>query len=130
MFVNGSGQNEQSLERTFHRCFLPSFTSFGWGVSEEKIKMWKVNRRRTPSNGKSSHCLSSNNNTGTMTNNEFITCITFNFCKHILKTKLYIEFIIQNIIVYLLSYIIIILSWFFPQISVIFSICPVITQVQ
>jgi uncharacterized alpha/beta hydrolase family protein len=26
MFVNGSGQNEQSLERTFHRCFLPSFT--------------------------------------------------------------------------------------------------------
>ena len=29
MFVNGSGQNEQSLERTFDRCFLPSFTSFG-----------------------------------------------------------------------------------------------------
>jgi hypothetical protein len=29
MFVNGSGQNEQFLERTFHRCFLPSFTSFG-----------------------------------------------------------------------------------------------------
>jgi hypothetical protein len=28
MFVNGSGQNEQSLERIFHRCFLPSFTSF------------------------------------------------------------------------------------------------------
>ena len=28
MFVNRSGQNEQSLERTFHRCFLPSFTSF------------------------------------------------------------------------------------------------------
>ena len=27
--VDGSGQNEQSLERTFHRCFLPSFTSFG-----------------------------------------------------------------------------------------------------
>ena len=24
MFVDGSGQNEQSLERTFHRCFLPS----------------------------------------------------------------------------------------------------------
>jgi hypothetical protein len=22
MFVNGSGQNVQSLERTFHRCFL------------------------------------------------------------------------------------------------------------
>jgi hypothetical protein len=29
MFANGSVQNEQSLERTFHRCFLPSFTSFG-----------------------------------------------------------------------------------------------------
>jgi hypothetical protein len=29
MFVNGSGQNEQSSERTFYRCFLPSFTSFG-----------------------------------------------------------------------------------------------------
>ena len=42
MFVNGSGQNE----RTFHRCFLPSFTSFSWGVSE-KIKMWKVNGRQT-----------------------------------------------------------------------------------
>ena len=27
------------------------------GVSEEKIKMWKVNGRRTPSDGKSSHCL-------------------------------------------------------------------------
>ena len=57
MFVDGSGQNEQSLERTFHRCFLPSFTSFGWGVSEEKIKMWKVNGRQMPSDGKSSHCL-------------------------------------------------------------------------
>jgi hypothetical protein len=29
MFVNGSGQNEHYLERTFHRCFLPSFISFG-----------------------------------------------------------------------------------------------------
>jgi hypothetical protein len=29
MFVNRSGQNKQSLERTFHRCFLPSFSSFG-----------------------------------------------------------------------------------------------------
>jgi hypothetical protein len=26
-------------------------------VSEEKIKMWKVNGRRTPSDGKSSRCL-------------------------------------------------------------------------
>ena len=36
MFVNGSGQNEQSLQRTFHRCFLPSFGSFGKAVSEDK----------------------------------------------------------------------------------------------
>jgi len=46
VFVDGSRQNEQTLERTFHRCFLPSFTSFGWAVSE-KIKMWKVNGRQT-----------------------------------------------------------------------------------
>jgi hypothetical protein len=32
-----------SLERTFHRCFLPSFRSIGSAVSEEKIKTWKVN---------------------------------------------------------------------------------------
>jgi hypothetical protein len=57
MFVNSSGQNEQSLERTFHRCFLPSFSSFGWEVSEEKIKMRKVKGRRMPSDNKSSHCL-------------------------------------------------------------------------
>jgi hypothetical protein len=37
MFVNGSGRNEQSLQRTFHRYFLPSFGSFGQAVSEEKI---------------------------------------------------------------------------------------------
>ena len=37
IFVNGSGQNEQSLERTFHRHFLLSFTSFGQTVSEETI---------------------------------------------------------------------------------------------
>ena len=46
MFVNGSEQNVQSLERTFYRCFLPNFSSFGWGVSE-KIKMWKVSGRQT-----------------------------------------------------------------------------------
>ena len=37
MFVNGWGRNEQSLQRTFHRCFLPNFGSFGHVVSEEKI---------------------------------------------------------------------------------------------
>ena len=34
MFVDGSGQNEPSLERTFHRCFLPSFGLFDQAVSE------------------------------------------------------------------------------------------------
>ena len=38
MFVNGSGRNEQYLQRTFHRCFLPSFGPFCQAVSEEKIK--------------------------------------------------------------------------------------------
>ena len=46
MFVNGSGQNEQSLQRTFHRCFLPSFGSFGQAVSEEKIfKNWPIRNK-------------------------------------------------------------------------------------
>ena len=35
MFVNRSGRNEQSSQRTFHRCFLPSFGSFGQAVSEK-----------------------------------------------------------------------------------------------
>ena len=37
MFVNRLEQNEQYLQRTFHRCFLPSFGLFGQAVSEEKI---------------------------------------------------------------------------------------------
>jgi len=41
MFVNRSGQNEH----------------FGCEVSEEKIKMRKVNGRRMQSDGKSSHCI-------------------------------------------------------------------------
>jgi hypothetical protein len=35
MFVNRSGHNEQSLSRTFHRFFLPSFGSFGQAASEK-----------------------------------------------------------------------------------------------
>ena len=31
------GTNEQFLQRIFHRCFLPSFVSFGKAVTEEKI---------------------------------------------------------------------------------------------
>jgi hypothetical protein len=29
MFVNGSGQNVQSLERACHRCLMSNFSSFG-----------------------------------------------------------------------------------------------------
>jgi hypothetical protein len=39
MIVNVPEPNEQSFVKTFHRCFLQSFTSSGKGVSEEKIKM-------------------------------------------------------------------------------------------
>jgi hypothetical protein len=44
MFVNGSGRNMQYLQRTFHRCCLPSFGSFGEAVSEEMIGkyLWKI----------------------------------------------------------------------------------------
>ena len=46
MFVNRSGRNEQSLQRTCHRCFLPSFTSYGQAVSEEKIKKnWPISNK-------------------------------------------------------------------------------------
>jgi hypothetical protein len=37
MIVNRSGRNKYSLQKTFHRCFLPSFGSFGKVVLEEKI---------------------------------------------------------------------------------------------
>jgi len=36
-FLNGSKQNEQSLQNTSNRCFLPSFGSFDPVVSEKKI---------------------------------------------------------------------------------------------
>ena len=45
MFVNGSGRNEQSLQRTSHRCILPSFGSFGKVVSEEKILQKSTNQK-------------------------------------------------------------------------------------
>jgi hypothetical protein len=58
-FVNGSEQNVQSLERTFHRCFLPSFSSFDWGFQRRRLKCEKLtdDRWHMPSNGKSSHCF-------------------------------------------------------------------------
>ena len=48
MFVNGSGQNEQSLQRTFHRYFLPSFGSFGQTVIEEKNFLNQPIRNKSP----------------------------------------------------------------------------------
>ena len=45
MFVNGSGRNEQSLQRTFHRCFLPSYGSFGQAVSEEFFLQKSTNQK-------------------------------------------------------------------------------------
>jgi hypothetical protein len=46
LFVNGLGQNEQTLKRTFHRCFLPSFGSFGQMVSEENILKKSANQKQ------------------------------------------------------------------------------------
>ena len=44
--VNRSGRNEQSLQRTFHRCFLPSFISLGQAVSEEKLFQKSNNKKQ------------------------------------------------------------------------------------
>ena len=46
MFVNGSRRNGDSLQRTFHRCFLPSFGSFGQAVSEEEIFFKSANQKQ------------------------------------------------------------------------------------
>ena len=46
MLVIGSGQNVQSLESIAHRCFLPSFGSFGQAFSEEKIfQNWPIRNK-------------------------------------------------------------------------------------
>ena len=46
MFVNGSELNEQSLQRTFQGCFLPSFGSFGKAISEQRIFQKSTNRKQ------------------------------------------------------------------------------------
>ena len=46
IFVNGQGRNVQSLQRTSHRCILPSFGSFGKAVSEEKIFQKSTNQKQ------------------------------------------------------------------------------------
>ena len=49
LFVNESGRNEHYLQRTFHRCFLPSFGSFGKAVSEEQIcQKWTNQKQALP----------------------------------------------------------------------------------
>ena len=48
MFVNESERKEQSLQRTAHRCLLPSFGSFGQAVSEEKIVNNRPIRNKNP----------------------------------------------------------------------------------
>jgi hypothetical protein len=37
---------DENLYRTFHRCSLPNFGSFGYSVSEEKILL-KINQPET-----------------------------------------------------------------------------------
>ena len=46
MFVNELGRNEHYLQRTFRRCFLPNFSSFGKVVSE-KIAFLEINQSET-----------------------------------------------------------------------------------
>ena len=46
MFANESGRNEHSLQRTFHRCLLPSFGSFGKVVSEENLFQKSTNKKQ------------------------------------------------------------------------------------
>jgi hypothetical protein len=46
MFANGSEINEQSLQRIFQGCFLPSFDSFGQVVSEEKVFKKSTNQKQ------------------------------------------------------------------------------------
>jgi hypothetical protein len=36
MFLNESERHKQSQQRSLHRCFLPSFGTFGQTISEEK----------------------------------------------------------------------------------------------
>ena len=46
MFVHGSKRNEYSQQRTFHRCFIPNFISFGQAVSEENIFQKSTNQKQ------------------------------------------------------------------------------------
>ena len=46
IFVNGSEQNEQTLQRTFQGCFLPRVDSFGKAVLEETIFQKSTNQEQ------------------------------------------------------------------------------------
>ena len=46
MFVNRTGRNEQSVQRTFPRCFLQSFGSFGQAVSEDIFFFKSTNQKQ------------------------------------------------------------------------------------
>ena len=46
MFVNGSGKQLQSLQRSCNRCYLPNFSSFGRAVSEEKNFQKSTNQKK------------------------------------------------------------------------------------
>jgi hypothetical protein len=48
MFVNGSELNQQSLERIFQECFLPSFDSFGQSVSKEVFQKSTNQKQELP----------------------------------------------------------------------------------
>ena len=45
MFVNGSERNDQSQQRTFHKCFLQSSDTFGQTISEKNLKSAKSETR-------------------------------------------------------------------------------------
>jgi uncharacterized LabA/DUF88 family protein len=42
IFVNRSGQNERSLERTFHRCFLPNSVHLAERSQRRRLKCEKL----------------------------------------------------------------------------------------
>ena len=46
MFVNGTGRNEQTSQRTFQGCFLPHVDSFGQAVSDQKIFQKSTNQKQ------------------------------------------------------------------------------------
>jgi len=51
MFVTGSEPNEQSLWKTFNRCFLLSFGSFSKEVSEKIFKNRPIRKKRIACGG-------------------------------------------------------------------------------